>query len=758
MTSLSTRAGLGNQPLFTLTAGGSEEFRVVRFKAREALSGLFELHVELAGPEIELADVIDTPMTLDLASIDAPRHISGVCASFEYIGHTRHFQLYEAVVVPWLWRLQFRRSSRIFQDMSTPDIVREVLKAAGMPGNGSRFSLVETYAPRNYCVQYQEDDLSFLCRLLEEDGIFFFFEHGPDAHTVVFADNSGAHPPIPGDPTLWFVPPGGGVPDREHVQSFRFGERIRPGAVALRDFNLHRPSESMEARKQGTRHTDLEVYTYPGDYQDPGRGGSHMGQTLAKLRLEAHQAIRRVGSAASDSPRVTAGHTLTIEGHPRAELDTKYRVLHVEHTGEQPQVLDQDADGAFAYSNSFTVSELNVPFRPLQTTPRPVMRGLQTATVVGPEGEEVYTDEHGRVKVQFHWDRAEPFNESSSCWVRVSQAWAGNSWGAMFLPRIGHEVLVDFIEGDPDRPMITGRVYTGYNRPPYALPDEKTKSTIKSESSPGGGGFNELRFEDSKGSEQIFVHAQKDFDEVVLNNHTEDVGANETNTIGANQDTEVGGDRTMHVKGNFKETIDGTETRSVTGAVDETFSATETRNISADQSETVGANVKRTIGGNVTETVGGNVTQTISGSVTETVSGSVSQTVTGGITVTTPAAVNITAVGGMNVTATGGVNFIAPAGFTVIAPGGTKTIDKDFWKYGGGSGDAFGWKLAFVGMKNDFVGISTAVTAVKAEYTGISLSYKSVEAKNAPITMKQFGTNIKTGIIILYMSALISMA
>ncbi len=730
----------GNQALFTLTTAGGKDLRVLRFSATEGLSSLFEVNVELAGPEVELADIIDVPMVLEIGGIDTPRHISGICASFDYIGHTRDLQLYEATIVPWLWRLQFRRNNRIFQDLSTPEIVKKVLADAGLGSKGFRLDLIETYAPRNYCVQYNEDDLSFLCRLLEEDGIFYFFEHSKDEHTLIFADHSAIHRPIAGDPNLWLCPPGGEVSDKEDIHSFRFSERIRPGAVTLRDYNLHKPSEPMEVKKLGKRHTDLEMYTYPGEYQDPGRGGSHQGQTLAKLRLEAHQAARRVGSGTSDSPRLTPGQTLTLVGHPRAELDIEYRILGVKHVGNQPQVLDQDATGEFNYQNSFTVSELSIPYRAPQTTPRPVMRGLQTATVVGPEGEEVYTDEHGRVKVQFHWDRSEPFDETSSCWVRVSQLWAGNGWGTMFIPRIGHEVLVDFIEGDPDRPVITGRVYTGENRPPYPLPDEKTKTTIKSDSSRGSGGFNELRFEDNKGSEQVFIHAQKDFDEVVLNNHTEDVGANETNTIGSNQDTTVGANRTMHVKGNFEETIDGTETRKVTGAVDETFSASETRNISADQSETIG----------------GSVTRTITGSVTETVTGALSQTITGGVTVMTPATFDVTATAGVTMTSTGPIKMIAQAGFTVLAPGGTKTIDQDFWKFGGGQGDAFSWAIGIAAMKLDLVGIGVAHTNIKLEHVGMAIEYKTASFSHDGAEIKSVGAALQQGYASLHTFGLLS--
>ena len=541
------RALLGNQPLFTFEAAAGGELRVVRFFGRESLSGLFEFHLELAGGEVDLAAIVDTPGVLKIDGLETPRFVSGVISSFEYIGQSRHLQLYEAQLVPWIWRLQHRHDCRIFQDQNTPDIIRAVLSAAGLSSEAFCFDLLGEYAPRNYCVQYHESDLAFVSRLMEEDGIYYFFEHSADKHVLVMADHPGAHPPIPGAPVLWFNPPDGAVADREHIHDFRFGERVRPGKVSLRDFNLHKPGLPMEAADAAKARAELEVYQYPGRYQDPGQGGSHQGQTQAKLRLEALQAHRRAGSGSSDCPRITAGHTLKMVGHPRHDLDGEYRITQVNHVGEQPQALDQDASGAFSYSNQFTATERAQPYRPEPVTRRPIMSGLQTATVVGPEGEEVHTDAHGRVKVQFHWDRKEPYNDSSSCWVRVSQLWAGNGWGAMFLPRIGHEVLVDFIEGDPSRPVVTGRVYHGDNKPPYPLPADKTKTTIKSDSSIGGGGFNELRFEDRKGQEEVFLHAQKDWNTFILNCVTETVGSSRTSSVGAAETVNVGAARTVNV-------------------------------------------------------------------------------------------------------------------------------------------------------------------------------------------------------------------
>ncbi|MFZ6181186.1 type VI secretion system tip protein VgrG [Nannocystis pusilla] len=527
------------KPVFSLMVG-AVSLHVVRFTGQEAISSLFEFRIEVAGIDLDPEALLGRSALLTIQGLDAPRWVHGFIAEFEYVGYTRQAQLYELVLVPWAHRLSHRHDCRIFQDKTTEQIVTEVLARAGYPREMFRFSLTGSYAPRNYCVQYRESDQTFVDRLLEEDGIFYFFEHEPNRHVWVLTDHAQAHPPIQGERTLWFSPPTGRVQDREHVRSFRFGGRVRPGRVTLRDFNLHRPDLMMEVKETAKLDPELEMYDFPGEYQDPGRAGPHQGQFMAKVRLEELQTMRRVGTGDSDCPRLAPGKTMVLAGHPMVELNAEYRLVQVSHAGEQPQVLEQDASGESSYHNRFTVTELKVPFRPARRTPRPVMRGVQTATVVGPAGEEVHTDPQGRVRVQFHWDREGAHDENSTTWVRVSQLWAGNGYGTMFLPRIGHEVLVDFIEGDPDRPILIGRIYHGNNGTPYPLPDEKTKSTIRSESSPGGGGFNELRFEDRKGGEEVFLHAQKDWNTKTLNNLTEFVGASRISTIGTNDATLVG--------------------------------------------------------------------------------------------------------------------------------------------------------------------------------------------------------------------------
>ncbi|HEY0138300.1 MAG TPA: type VI secretion system tip protein TssI/VgrG [Nannocystis sp.] len=530
---------MSSEQPFTLEIEGAP-LRVVRFAGEEALSSLFDFRIEVASPDLDPLDLLAKPVLLTIRGAEAPRLVHGLVYEAEYVGFTRQLQLYSLKVGPWANLLTYRSNCRIFQDKTTQQIVTEVLTKAGLPSDWLRFSLTSSYAPRNYCVQYRESDFVFVSRLLEEDGIFYFFEHQEDKHVWVMADGAQAHTPIAGTPTVWFSPPIGVVQDREHVKTFRLGNRVRTGAVSLRDFNLHKPAQAMEVKATAKANPELEAYDFPGEYQEPGRAGPHEGQTLARIRLEALQAARKSGGGESDCARLTAGQTMLLAGHPQHELNAEYRLVQVSHRGEQPQVLEQDASGASSYHNTFVVTEIKVPFRPARVTERPTVRGLQSAEVVGPEGEEVHTDEHGRVRVQFHWDREGKLDEHSTCWVRVSQLWAGSGWGAMFLPRIGHEVLVDFLEGDPDRPIITGRIYHGQNATPYPLPDQKTKSTIKSESSPGGGGYNELRFEDLKEKEQVFLHAERNLDVRVNHDAFTTVSNDSHVTVGHEEEGKAG--------------------------------------------------------------------------------------------------------------------------------------------------------------------------------------------------------------------------
>ncbi|WNG32066.1 type VI secretion system tip protein VgrG [Cystobacter fuscus] len=585
-------------------SGCAAQLRVVHFSGRELLSELYEFRLELAceEPALSFSELVGQEALLTLEGETGPRHVHGIVSRFEQVGGKPRYTLYHATLVPLVWRLQHRRDNRIFQELSTPDILQKVLQRAGVSGERFELRLSSTYEPRNYCVQYRESDWDFLCRLMEEDGIFHFFEHHADKHVLVMGDAPSACHPIAGVEALAFRDASGLVTDEEHVLGFRFAEEIQSGQVSLRDYNFKKPLLAMDARHEAKQDTDLEVYDYPGEYQEPARGSSAKGGGIAKLRLEELQARRKVGCGESDCERMLPGAFFTLSEHFRGDFNTRYLLTEVGHQGHQPQVLDEEAPAsAFNYSNSFSCIAATVPFRPPRRTPRPVVRGVQTALVVGPPGEEIHVDEHGRVKVQFHWDREGQCDDKSSCWVRVSQPWAGESWGGMFIPRIGQEVVVDFIEGDPDRPLITGRVYNGVNPPPYALPDDKTKSSFRTNTSPGGGGFNELRFEDKKGAEQVFIQSQRNMDVRVKNDSMEDILQDRHQTIHRDQNERVKRDKSLKVHRHRQEHIGG-DAKLLVGGID--GAGHQDIHIQATRKEKVDADSHLTIGGQRNESVG----------------------------------------------------------------------------------------------------------------------------------------------------------
>jgi type VI secretion system secreted protein VgrG len=536
---------LGETPLFLFEVTGlGEQLKVLRFSGSEGMSSLYEFQVEVAceNQDLDFAQVVGKPGLLSLNGELVPRYVHGIVSRFEQVNEQPRYAIYRLTVVPTVWRLQHRFDCRIFQRLDTQAILKKVFEAAGVPAEAVRFSLVNSYEPRDYCVQYRESDWAFACRLMEEDGIFYFFEHQEDKHVLVLGDKESALKPIEGVEILPFRRSTGGVVQEDHVLQFRRTQEVRPGKTSLRDFNFKKPGLPMEAQSEAEVDADLEVYDYPGEYQDPGRGSTAKGTTIARLRLEAWQASRLQAQGESDCERMAPGRLFTLLEHSREDYNGRYLLTQVSHMGSQPQVLEEESQqGEFSYSNYFTCIPEKVPFRPAPVTPKPHVRGVQTAVVVGPSGEEIHVDEWGRVKVQFHWDRQGKLDENSSCWVRVSQLWAGEGWGAMFIPRIGQEVIVDFIEGDPDRPLIIGRVYNGANLVPYELPAHKTKSTIKSNSSQGGAGYNELRFEDEKRKEQFFMHAERNMDVHVKNDSFENILHDRHQTIGSSgKDGKVG--------------------------------------------------------------------------------------------------------------------------------------------------------------------------------------------------------------------------
>ncbi len=583
----------GQEAKFLFEISGTKaETAVVDFTAKERISSPFEVNVSLASEEeIEFDNVVGKEAVLTILGEEADRYLHGIINWFKHTGSKGRFFLYQARVVPSLWLLSLERDCRIFQKKDVQEIAKQVFKDAGIPSDRFAFRLQSSPPVREYCVQYRETDLNFISRLLEEEGFFYFFEHAKDKHLLVFADSPVAYLPIPGEAQVTYNVSGGMVPGEEYVNRLAVTRGVFSGKMTQRDFNFEKPALDLTAQEQEKTYQKLEVYDYPGGYLDQGRG-----KKLSQVRLQEMTTFQEKAEGQSICPRFTPGFTFKLTDHERENFNREYLLVEVLHTGTQPQVLEERAETKGShYANDFLAIPSAVNFRPERKTPRPVVEGIQTAMVVGPKGEEIYTDKYGRVKVQFHWDREGKKDDKSSCWIRVASIFAGGQYGAIFTPRIGQEVIVDFLEGDPDQPLITGRVYNADLMPPYTLPDEKTKSTIKTNSSTGGEGFNEIRFEDNKGKEQLFIHAEKDLDIRVKSDRRELVG-NDRHLIvkrdlkekiefdkhvmvEKSEFREVKSDYNLKVGGKSAVEVTGSSSLKVTGNMIESFNANHSENV-----------------------------------------------------------------------------------------------------------------------------------------------------------------------------------
>ncbi len=598
-----------NESHFTFKVEGTEML-VSAFEAREQISRPFIVDLDLAA-EIELAfdDVVGKSALLTIESQDGDRFFNGIVNDFSQAGIDGRFFLYRARIVPVIALLAFEQDCRIFQKKKVDAIVRQVLEDAGIAGDLFDFRLQGSYVQRDYCVQYRESDLDFISRLLECEGIFYFFEHTEDRHVAVFGDGTVNYQPISEKAQILYNPGGSMVAEEEAISVFERTRRLHTGKYSMRDYLFKKPDLNLSTDATGSRYDKFEAYDYPGGYTTKKDGSD-----LAKVRLQEEILDGDTAMGQSDVARLLPGFTFKLSGHEIGSFNQEYFITEIVHKGKQPQVLGEKSkfDEASSYGNSFSAIPSYVTMRPQRITPRPFVYGVHTAIVTGPKGEEVYPDEHGRVKVQFHWDRLGKKDERSSCWIRVSQLWAGAGWGAMFIPRIGQEVIVDFLEGDPDQPIITGRVYHGTNRTPYLLPEEKTKSTIKSDSSKGGGGSNELRFEDKKGSEEVLLHGQKDWTIAVENDKNQTIGHDETmqvvnnrtKSVGVNQSESIGNNKNIKVGANHIETIGQNYNLTVAANKSETVGTASTETVGVAKSLTIGEGYQVTVGANMNETVG----------------------------------------------------------------------------------------------------------------------------------------------------------
>ncbi len=587
MTATAPRAAHQADFSFQISDFAAEDLAVTRFDGNEGISQLFEFQVEMASqdPAIDFARALGKTCLLEISGGGGSRFVHGMVRRFARIGQGLRVTYYTADVVPVHWMLSKRQRSRIFQesncsDMTVGGIIKKVFEDAGMAADTYRFALSESYTAREYVVQYRESELDFISRLMEEEGIFYFFEHTAEGHKMVIADSGVAHVVSATDGACVYREPTGLVAEKESFFALRDAGEIQIGSTRLKDFDFIKPATNLSATASGADYTALEIADFPGNYIEKSAG-----TRLSKVRLEEHRCRQRVLHLSGDVRGLIPGFKFTLAEHPDTALNREYLVTHVSQHATQPQSAAGEGVGGSgaSYEVDVRVIPSDVAFRPPRITARPMVRGTQTAIVVGPSGEEIYTDKYGRVKVQFHWDLEGTYNENSSCWIRVSQGMAGGQYGIMFLPRVGQEVIVDFLEGDPDRPIITGRVFNNDQMPPYTLPDEKTKSTIKTNSSTGGGGTNEIMFEDLKDSEKILVFAQKDLHLRVTNDRVENVDHNAYVTvkeqsyehvkqkkhseIGLDLNEKIGGKHSHDVKGDLGQKVGGNHSLESTGNV-----------------------------------------------------------------------------------------------------------------------------------------------------------------------------------------------
>jgi type VI secretion system secreted protein VgrG len=548
---------------------------------RESLGAPFsyELALMSLNPNIDLTGLLGQPMTVYVTLPEGERQFNGIVTHAEISATVGDRTRYRVTLRPWLSLLAYTSNCRIFQDKSVVDIVKEVFRDNGF--SDLEDALNDTYAPLEFCVQYRESDFNFVSRLMEHEGIYYYFKHEDEKHTLVLADGYSAHDTVDGYETVPYKTQNDFGVDEDYLHAWTVAQQIRPGSFASTDYDFTRPRADLLSQLSmpfDNAQADRALFDYPGDFLT-----ADAGNTRVKVRLQENQVSYGVAQTAGNARGLGAGALFTLADFPRGDQNKEYLVIAAQYQ-LHASILEtgggQDDDD---FRSHLTVIDSQTQFRPGLHAPKPRVEGPQTATVVGESGDEITVDQYGRVKVQFRWDREGQNDEDSSCWVRVAQLWAGSGWGGIHIPRIGQEVIVDFLEGDPDRPIITGRVYNADNMPPYALPANKTQSGIKSRSTQGGApsNFNEIRFEDKKGSEDLHIQAEKD----------------QSTNVKHSQSISVGADRSISVGGNESTSVTGTRSATITKKETQTFNDARAMTVAKDDTETITGKHTETIHG-----------------------------------------------------------------------------------------------------------------------------------------------------------------
>ena len=645
-----------------------------RMEGSEQLGRLFDYELSMlsSDPDIELNDMLGQNVTVRSLNYEGKeRFFNGYVSRFSLVGMHGEYYLYQASVRPWLWFLTLTSDCRIFQEKTVPDIIKEVFSENGF--NDFEESFSNSYRTWTYCVQYRETDFNFISRLMEQEGIYYYFKHENGRHILVMTDSIGGHETIPGYEEVPYYPPE--ETDRrvrDYISNWRLTHEVLPGSYALNDFDFEKPKTDLRVssiKMRSHQQDSFEVYDYPGEYAE-----TDDGQSYVRTRLEALQSQYEVVNGSGNVAGLLTGCLFNLTDYGREDQNREYLVVASNYELGPQDYESKVSDASTGFHFSFKAIDSQESFRPARTTPKPVVQGPQTAIVVGPKDEELHTDEYGRVKVKFHWDRYSNADENSSCWVRVAQVWAGKRWGGMWIPRIGQEVIVEFLEGDPDRPIITGRVYNAECMPPYELPTNATISGVKSNSSKGGGGFNELRFEDKKDEEQIFINAQKNLDMRVKNDRFE--------TIGHDRSLVIENDKKEHVKNERHEKVDNHHKESI--------GADRNLKVTGKEAKEVGDSLSLKVGGDVIEEFGAKHSEQVSSdyylkatnivieattNVTVKVGQSYIAIESGGIKIGTTGTIELEATSTLSAKGTAGVTVESPA--TTEVKGSMTTVSGD---------------------------------------------------------------------------------
>jgi type VI secretion system secreted protein VgrG len=584
-----------NTYLSLSTPFGADNLLLRAFRGEETLSAPFHFSLDMLSEtaDLDFSTIVGKGVTISItASGGTTRYLHGIMTRFVQAGTSSRLTAYFGEIRPWFWLLTLASDQRIYQAKTTLEIVKALFGELGF--SDFRDATTGTYTARDYCVQYNETAFDFVSRLLEEEGIHYFFEHADGKHTMVLADDSDAHTALASPTAVKYVSSGRDRVTDDIILSLTIEQQVIPNKYALDDYEFTTPATDLAVSVDGTDDGLLKLYDYPGGFSVKDRG-----EALAKLRIESHEAEAKILRGDSSVRTFLPGYTFALTDHPRSDVNATYLLRTVSHSATTDE-----------YGNRFEAIPSTVAFRPKCTTRKPRIHS-QTAIVVGKAGEEIWTDSYGRVKVQFHWDQKGTNDENSSCWIRVSQGWAGKAWGTLFTPRIGTEVIVSYVDGDPDRPLVTGTVYNATQTVPYTLPDDQTKSTIKTMSSKTGTAGNELRFEDKKDSEELYLHAQKDMTVLVENDRNTTVTNADTLTVSkANKSVTVSkgdesltvteGKRTITVTaGDETHTVGGKRTLKVTGDSTHTNEAKFTHNVTGDYTLKIDGNLTIEAGGTI---------------------------------------------------------------------------------------------------------------------------------------------------------------